>query len=118
MAGEVGQVAEVVRQEDDRVLVALPMQGFPDGFRLESGDRVVVVHGESGPEVRPLVHAVTVDQPPTVAAEELEVGAERYRLQDAAIRNESDAGAPYNVWVVDRADDEPGQVIAYGPQTR
>lgn len=52
MAGEISPIAEVSSHEDDRVQVSLPVVGFPPGFKLRSGDRVVVVQTEHGPVVR------------------------------------------------------------------
>jgi hypothetical protein len=118
MAGEVGQVAEVSGQEEDRVLVSLPMVGFPPGFTLQPGDRVVLVHDEDGPAVRPLVHAVTAEEPPRESGEELLAAGQTFRLQAATLREDEDGEPPYSVWVVDRADGEQGQVIAYRPQRR
>lgn len=121
MAGEVGQVTEVSRQEQDRVLVSLPMVGFPPGFELRPGDRVVLVHDENGPAVRPLVRAVTVQEPPSESGEQLRAGGQTYAVQAATLREDDEgegAGPPYSVWVVDRAEGDQGQVIAYRPQRR
>lgn len=116
MAGEVGQVTEVVRQEDGRVTVSLPMVGFPPGFELAPGDRVLVVQDDNGPAVRPLVRALTVQERPVESDDGLEAGGQRFAMQPAAVRDEGDG--PYRVWVVDRADGEQGQVIAISPQRR
>lgn len=118
MAGEVGQVIEVLRQEGDRVLVSLPMVGFPPGFELRPGDRVVLVHDENGPAVRPLVRALTLQEPPSESGEQLVAGGRTFALQAATIREDEGDGPPYSVWVVDRADDEQGQVVAFRPQHR
>lgn len=116
MAGEVGQATEVSRQEEDRVLVSLPMAGFPPGFELRPGDRVVLVLDENGPVVRPLVRAVTVQEPPSESGEQLMAGGQTFALQSATIREDEGGGPPYTVWVVDRAEGDQGQVIAFRPQ--
>lgn len=118
MAGEVGQVTEVAGQEEDRVLVSLPMVGFPPGFHLRPGDRVVLVHDENGPAVRPLVHAVTMPEPPDEAGEQLTAAGQTYALQPAAVRDDEGDGPPYTVWVVDCAEGDQEQVIAFRPQRR
>lgn len=113
MAGESGQVTQVTRQEGDRVLVSVPMIGFPPGFQLRSGERVVLVHDETGPAVRPLVRAVTLDAPPEETAGAQAAGAQRYEVQESAVREEEGGGGQYVVWVVDHGSAEgPEQVIA------
>ncbi|HET8775477.1 MAG TPA: hypothetical protein VFP80_16875 [Thermoanaerobaculia bacterium] len=62
MAGQSGQVIAVNGQDGNRVLLSVPMEGFPDGFQLRAGDRVVLVQGETGPAVRPLTRAYPVDR--------------------------------------------------------
>lgn len=118
MAGDVGQAIKVSRQEDDHVLISLPMVGFPPGFKLRSGDRVVLVHDEDGPAVRPLVRALTVQEPPSESGEQLIAGGQAFTLQAATVREDEGGGPPYTVWVVDNADGAPGQVIAFRPQQR
>ena len=112
MAGERGQVAEVTQQEGDRILLSVPMIGFPPGFKLRPGEKVVLVHGERGPAVRPLVRAVTLDAAPEETAGALRSGDRHYAVAEGAVRDD-EGGGPYVVWTV-----EPGsaegleQVIA------
>ena len=121
MAGDaapagVGQVTVVSRQEDDHVLVTLPLVGFPPGFRLRPGDRVVVAQDdESRLVVRPLVRAVTVQERPDESVEQLVVEGQMFTLAAGAAREEH-GEPPYSVWVVDNATGERGQVIAFRPQ--
>lgn len=121
MAGEaaqvgVGQVTEVSRQEDDHVLVPLPMVGFPPGFQLRPGDRVVVApDDENRLAVRPLVRAVTVQERPDESGQQLTADGETFTLGAGAV-HEEDGGPPYSVWVIDNAAGDPGQVIAFRTQ--
>jgi len=116
MAGEGSQVTEVSSQEEDRVLVSRPMAGFPPGFKLRGGDRVVLVHDEGGPVVRPLVRAVMAQELPSESDDQLTAAGETFALQAATIREDEGGGPPYSVWVVDRAEGDQGQVIAFRPQ--
>jgi hypothetical protein len=117
--GEVGHVVTVARQEGQAALVAVPMVGFPEGFQLAPGARVVLVSTPSGPAVRPLVRSLSVDVPREALEErgELTVGDRRMMLQDATVVAEQPSveGSPSEdiVWVVDSSDKEgPEQVIA------
>ena len=62
--GQEGHVVTVSSQEGQSVLVTVPMVGFPEGFQLPPGARVVLVSTPSGPAVRPLVRAVPGSVPP------------------------------------------------------
>jgi hypothetical protein len=129
MSGESGQVAAVARQEGDRVLISLPMVGFPDGFTLRPGERVVVVRDENGLAVRPLVRSFSVDN----LTEELGAKAgdatlvaddRRYSVQESTVRAEGPVTAdaagspvPHAIFVVDPGSAEgPPQVIAIRPE--
>jgi hypothetical protein len=114
-----GQITVVSRQEDDHVLVTLPLVGFPPGFRLRPGDRVVVAQDdENRLVVRPLVRAVTVQERPDESVEQLVAEGHTYTLGAGAVRDvrEELGGPPYSAWVVDNASGERGQVIAFRPQ--
>lgn len=116
--GEQGHVVTVVGQEGQSVLVAIPMAGFPEGFQLAPGARVVLVRTRSGLAARPLSRAVRVRVPPEVL--ERRAGAnlvDGKELQEATVVGEQPPveGAPDEdlVWVVDSGDAEgPQQVIA------
>jgi hypothetical protein len=126
MAGEVGQVTAVLRQEQDRILVSLPLVGFPPGFGLSPGDQVVLVHDERGPAVRPLLRAVTVHERPSESDGQLVAGEHTFGLQAATVREElhtavaedEGGGPPYIVWVVERADGNPKEVFAFRAQSQ
>lgn len=115
MAGERGGVTSVTRQEEDRVLVSLPMVGFPPGFKLRPGERVVVVNEPSGPAVRPLVRAEVVSGE-QAQQERLEVQGTTLQAQAATVRGEDDA-EEHVVWYVDPGSAEgPAQIIASRPR--
>lgn len=116
---EQGHVVTVVSQEGQSVLVAVPMIGFPPGFQLPPGARVVLVSTPSGTGVKPIARAM----PARVAPDALERRAalnlegRQQVLQDATVIGEQPSveGAPEEdiVWVVDSGDEEgPEQVIA------
>lgn len=121
MAGEQGGgVVTVVRQEGDRVLVSVPMVGFPEGFQLTPGDRVAVVSEPGGAEARPLVWSrrVTVD-PQALQAGTLEIEGRRVQSQAATLHEgaapgDRETGAGERVvWVIENDDAErPGRVVA------
>jgi hypothetical protein len=112
MAEACSFVTEVSGQEQGRVLVSIPMVGFPPGFELRSGDRVVLVHDEQGTVVRPLVRSMTVHEQLNEAGGQLVAGEQMLALQPASVRGDTGFGPPYTVWVTDRADDQ-GHVVAF-----
>ena len=116
---EQGHVVTVVGQEGPNVLVAVPMVGFPAGFQLSPGARVVLVSTPFGPGVRPIAQATRATVPPEVLEqrEALNLEGRQQVVQDATVIGEQPLveGAPDSdiVWVVDSADTEgPEQVIA------
>jgi len=103
--GEVGHVVSVTGQEGQSATVALPMVGFPEGFQLPKGARVVLVSTPSGPAVRPLARARTGPIPPEAAEQAATAVSDQPKV----------AGAPTAdvVWTVESTDpDVPEQVIA------
>lgn len=117
--GEQGHVVSVAGQEGRDVLVPLPMVGFPDGFQLQPGVRVVLVTTPSGPAVRPLVQATHSTAPPDGREERVELSVPHGRavLQEATVVGEQPSvrGSPTEdvIWVVESdREEEPGQVIA------
>ncbi|MGH8435639.1 MAG: hypothetical protein ACRERX_14445 [Pseudomonas sp.] len=127
MAQERDGAAKVIAQEGERVQVehkterlTVPMRGFPPGFKLRPGGRVILVDESSGPVARPLVRALrarvareTVQQRGT-----LEVEGRRLEMQPGTIIDEpkSDAEAraleDYELWVVERTGTDQDQVVA------
>lgn len=111
MAGKLVSIAEVTRQEGDRVLVSLPLVGFPPGFQLRPGERITVYPGDGGAVAIPLVHEVKVPQVNEEAGH-LRAGNNRYALQSSVVRDDSGSGDVV-VTVVDKGSAEgPEQVIA------
>lgn len=128
MAQERSEAATVIAQEGNQVRVShkareltVPMRGFPSGFRLRTGARVILVDEPSGVVARPLVRAVRS----RVAREALqrrgvvEIEGRRLEMQqstildDAPPRGEERASEDYVIWVVERGAGEPAdQVIA------
>jgi len=116
-----GGVVTVVRQDGDRVLVSVPMVGFPEGFQLTPGDRVAVVSEPGGAKARPLVWSRRVSSvdPQAIQAGSLEIEGRRVQSQAATLHEgaapgDRETGAGERVvWVIEREDAErPGQVVA------
>jgi hypothetical protein len=81
MAGEIPvATATVSAQEGDHVSVSIPVAGFPPGFQLRPGERVVLATDDSGLVARPLVrtHVVGAGQRAAAAT----------ALQGAAVRSD------------------------------
>lgn len=115
MAGEAGHVATVREQDGDSVVVAIPMVGFPHGFRLRPGDKVMVINDEEGPSARPLVKVVPAEGNDPERGSEVTSGGRRFAVSDAAVRLGGE-GARHIAFVVEReADDGEEQVIAIRP---
>jgi hypothetical protein len=118
--GEEGRVVSVTGQEGQNALVAVPMVGFPEGFQLPPGARVVLVYTPSGPAVRPLARAIPARVPPEALDQrgEVPIGpGRRGVMQDATVVGEQPSTERARdedvVWVVDSADPEaPDHVIA------
>ncbi len=128
MAQERDGAATVIAQEANQLRVehkgkqlTVPMKGFPPGFRLRPGARVILVDEPSGLVARPLVRAI----PSRLARETLqkrgavEIEGRRLEMQESTIIEErAPRGAErpsdeYEVWVVERGAGEPAdQVIA------
>jgi hypothetical protein len=103
--GEEGHVVGVAGQEGTNALVALPMVGFPEGFQLPRGARVVLVTTPSGPAVRPLARGRPGPVPPEAVEQDATVVGEQPRT--------AAPGPEEVVWVVESSDPEtPDQVIA------
>jgi hypothetical protein len=117
MAGEEGVVASIVKQEGDRVVISVPMVGFPRGFQLRSGERVVLVKEVSGPAARPLIRSTVVQLPlAKLTAGAFEIDGQPHVLQAASVRDEPSPRVEPGesvVFVVDEGSAPgPKQVIA------
>jgi hypothetical protein len=117
MSAESGQVFEVKKQEGDRVTLnrpegelSVPMAGFPPGFQLRAGERVVLVTEEEGQVARPLVRVRRGSQVQSDPAG-LKVDNQPYAFQESSVREEG--AGPSDVFIVDRGSASgPEQVIA------
>ena len=117
----------VVAQRGDRLDVdyrgqrlTVPMKGFPPGFELLPQSRVILVDEPSGTVARPLVRLIRSE----LAASDVEkhgalnVRGRALQMQSNTVVSETPAQGDsrpgeYEVWVVERADDEEAnQVIA------
>ena len=117
--GQEGHVVTVASQEGQSVLVAVPMVGFPEGFELPAGARVVLVSTPTGPAARPLVRAIPGSVPPDALERRGEPipGAGRRVLQQATEVGEQPSVevSPGEdvVWVVETSDPNgPESVVA------
>jgi hypothetical protein len=91
------------------------MVGFPQGFKLRPGEKVVLVNEGDGPAVRPLVHTLTVDAASGEGANALRADGQRFAIQESTVRSSlgEGQGGPFDIFVVDRiATEGPEQVIA------
>lgn len=129
MAKERNGAAKVIAQEGTRLQVehkgerlTVPMQGFPPGFTLRPGARVVLYDESSGPVARPLVRAVRSRIQPEALKKRggLEVGGRRLEMQPSTVieetspRGEERAPDEYEIWIVE--GDGAEQVIAARPR--
>ena len=116
--GQEGHVVTVSSQEGQSVLVTVPMVGFPEGFQLPPGARVVLVSTPSGPAVRPLVRAVPGSVPPDALEQRgtpIPGGGRRVLQEATEVGKQPAQGSPGEdvMWVVESSDPEgPEPVIA------
>ena len=136
MAQERAGAATVIAQEGDGVRVdyngqwlTVPMRGFPPGFKLLPGRRVILFDEPTGPVARPLVRAMTSRQPREAVGSPgvLQHEGRSLELQDRTAFDEPQPGGEaraseetrasgdedYDLWIVERAEGDPtDQVIA------
>jgi hypothetical protein len=127
MTKERNGAAKVIAQEGTRLQVehkrerlTVPMQGFPPGFTLRPGARVILYDEPSGPVARPLVRAVLsrIQRADLEKRGVLEIGGRHLEMQPSTIveepspRGEARASDEYEVWVVEGEGDATQQVIA------
>lgn len=129
MPGERDSAALVVGQEGDLVQVehrgerlSIPMKGFPPDFKLQKGNRVILVDEPSGTVARPLVRVIlTAIAPEAIAkGEPVEVEGRQLEIQQATIFEErrgaaqARRGDQYVAWVLveDAGRDRSDQVVA------
>jgi len=120
--------ATVIAQDGDRVQVehrgeklTVPMKGFPAGFSLTPGSRVILTDEPSGPVARTLVRAFTsrVDAQAVARRGTFEAAGRRLQMQPSTVveslerPEQTDAAAEYEVWITEGgADQTPSQVVA------
>ena len=116
MAGDWGQVMNVVAQEGDHVLLSFRMDGFPTGFKLRPGERVVVVSVDQDLVAKPLVREFTVNNVTELTRDALKAEQGSFALQASTVRDDQGHRGPFVLTVVDRGSAEgPEQVIAIRP---
>jgi len=128
MPSERNRAATVIAREGDRVRIehagkqlTVPLRGFPPGFELRPGTRVIVVDEPSGPVARPLVRAVRATISPDLVQKRarINVAERQIDIQPGTVVEEppspvdNPAVEEYVLWIVERADREAtDQVIA------
>lgn len=109
MAELSGHVATVSAQEGDRVLISVPMVGFPQGFQLRQGDRVSVVQSGSGAVAVPLVRSFEATSEQTAALSG-KAGGSPLAVSDATIQ--SGTGDRVVVFTLEREGSNSPQVLS------
>jgi len=133
MPKEKNGAARVIAQDGTHVQVehkggslTVPMQGFPPGFTLRPGSRVILYEEASGLSARPLTRAFRTRIQPAELRKRgtLEAGGRRVEMQantvldDTAPEAAGARAAPddYEVWIVEGGEGEAtAQVIAARP---
>lgn len=110
MAERSGHVATVNAQEGDRVLISVPMVGFPQGFQLRQGDRVAVLQSGSGPVAVPLVRSFEATPEQSAALSGMGVAGAPLVVSDATVQ--SGEGDRVVVFTIERAGSGAPQVFA------
>lgn len=107
-------LAAVMEQDGDRVVISLPMVGFPDGFRLRKGDKVAVLpDSNGGAAVQPYTEAVIVDDVPKETGEQLTSQGLNFGIQAASVRVMDTPGNRYALFIVqNESPDVPPQVLS------
>ena len=117
----ISQEGELVELDHNGQSLTVPMRGFPPGYTLVPGGRVILFDEPTGPVARPLVRVVRAmpsGQLPE-AGGVLEREGRRLELQEGTVLDEPQPGGEERasedneVWIVERAwDDTTDQVIA------
>jgi hypothetical protein len=89
MAEQSGLVVAITQQEGDRIVLSIPLAGFPQGFQLRAGDKVVLIQSTNGLEARPLAHARELHRAPERKGQRLAADNLEFALQDATLNAES-----------------------------
>jgi hypothetical protein len=126
MAKERDGAARVIAQEGSRLQVehrgerlTVPMQGFPPGFVLRPGARVILRDETPGPVARPLVRAILSSLPPQAleSRAQLDVAGRRLEMQEGTLveegprRPDARPSDQYEVWLVEGQEGDPAQQV-------
>jgi hypothetical protein len=120
--------AIVIAQDGERVQVehrgerlAAAMKGFPEGFRLNPGTRVILVDEPEGPVAMPLVRVIVSRLPPVAVQESilLDVEGRRLEMQVSTLlgalkrREAASPSDDFVFWILERNDSQQvDQVMA------
>lgn len=133
MVQERAGTAAVIAQEGERIQVdyngerlTVPMRGFPPGFEVHPGSRVILVDEPTGPVARPLVRAITSNQRREAVGRRLalEHGGRRLELQEGTVidqpyaAEEEQASAEFDLWVLERTEGDPTDQVIAGRRRR
>jgi hypothetical protein len=105
-----GHVATVNAQQGDRVLISVPMVGFPQGFQLRQGDRVSVVQSGNGAVAVPLVRSFEATPEQSDALSGTARGGSALAVSDATIQ--SGSGDRVVVFTLEREGSSSPQVLS------
>jgi len=118
---EHGAPATVEQFKADSVLVVIPLVGFPAGFQLRPGERVMVMLEGNSLAANPLVHTEAVAESPEelVLAGQVNINGEPHALQPATVSLSSDPTCKQGslVFVVDPGSATgPKQILGIRPR--
>jgi len=82
-------VVSVTQQEGDKIVLSIPLAGFPEGFQLQEGDQIVLIRGANGLEARPLAHARELHRAPERKGRTLAADNREFETQQATLEAES-----------------------------
>lgn len=117
---EHGAATNVVQCDNDSVLVSLPMRGFPPGFRLRAGEKVMVMVEGTELVARPLVEMFVVSESSEelTAQQMVNINGQSQLLQTATVSDRS--GKPNQgalVFTIDPGSASgPKQIVAVRPR--
>lgn len=118
-AAVLGQEGTALTVEYQGKQLTAMMVGFPASFELNSGERVILVDGPEGLTARPLVRAIEIQLDRTTFARynQINVNDQILRAQSSTIVElggaaGSSVAEPAVAWVIETADDSPGQLVA------
>lgn len=118
----ISQEDELLQVEHDGATLTVSMKGFPPGFKLQKGSRVILCDEPAGTVARPLVRVSVTRVSPNAVLKggELQVEGRRVQMQTATVHDrrlseaERERGDQYSIWTVEGSGKERAeqQVIA------